>query len=160
MYDDEGHGCGSVGRWVGVLCAALGVVTAFLMISLMGLGWFFKGFTSPPIQIGLIALFIAAGLLGTKAGVVLCNKGNDLATNVLVGIGLAFASITIAVVAGSISVILMGPSNIQGWEFLWILVVTLLVMLMYGGIPAVLLGVLYGVLVRDRLRKLGHYSIH
>ena len=36
MLDEDGHGCGRIGSWVAVLCAAAGVVTAFVMLRAMG----------------------------------------------------------------------------------------------------------------------------
>ena len=161
MTDHDVHGCGRAGAWMGVLCAAVGVLAAGLMVWALGIGWAI-GLPMLPIEvvIALTALFIGASYFGKKAGVFLCKRGNRLSTNVLIGIALAFGSIAIAVWAGTIVGILhelprhdflgvgtMFVGLLFGWLFF------LVVILMYGGIPAALLGVTYGSLMRRQLRK-------
>ena len=102
MVDDDDHGCGNVGRWVAVLCAALGVGTAFLWCG----PWTSVGSSSrtrvpKEIVVRLVVLFIASAS-GKKARIYLCDKTYDLALNVLVGLGLAFGSIAAAVLAATI----------------------------------------------------------
>lgn len=161
MLNDHDHGCGSVGRWISVLCAALGVVTAILMIRAMNIGWYVPGYPIPKeIAVGLVVLFIAAAFLGEKAGVRLCGRSHDVPLNVLVGQGVAFGSIAIAVMAGTlVGVVSAAGEILSSPGFTPIGVVLLLfgplfLVLMFGGIPAVLLGLLYGFVVRNRLRDL------
>ena len=162
MTDHDIHGCGRAGAWIGVLCAALGVLIAGVMVWAMGIGRF-VGLPGLPIElvVGLIGLFVAAGCFGKKAGVFVCKRGNGLSTNVLIGIALAFGSIAIAVWTGTIALAVKELINghvphiaallvavLVGWLFI------LLVFLIYGGIPAALLGVVYGFLLRHRLWQL------
>jgi len=162
MTDHDVHGCGRAGAWMGVLCAGVGVLIAGLMVRALGVGWVI-GLPALPIElvIGLIALFVAATHFGKKAGVFLCQRGNRLSTNVLFGIALAFGSIAIAVWTGTIVGILhellkrdfpgvgtMFVGLLFGWLFF------LVVIVLYGGIPAALLGAVYGFLLRKRLWNL------
>lgn len=162
MLNEDGHGCGSIGRGTAVLCAALGVVTALVMVCAMDLPSFIIPLNPPPkeIIVGLVALFIAAAWLGKKAGFYLCRKDYDWPLNVVVGLGVAFGSIALAVTTGTfvgvlgearelISSVDFNPLNILlGFFF------PLLLVLFFGGIPAAFLGVFYGFLVRSRLRRL------
>jgi hypothetical protein len=160
MLDYHDHGCRSVGKWIAVLCAALGVAIAFIMMGGLKTNLASFSFSLPKeLAVGLVVLFLAAVFLGERAGVFLCGRSNDLATHVLVGQGVAFGSITMAVLSGTLvafiseGYLLSGPeANPLTHVFGFFL--PLLLVLMFGGIPAVLLGVLYGLLVRNRLRKL------
>jgi hypothetical protein len=162
MADEDGHGCGSIGRWLAVLCAAAGVGIAFLMLRAMGVPKFVVPLNPPPkeIIIGLIALFVAAGLLGKKAGMYLCGKSHDWALNVVVGIGVAFGSIAIAVLTGTfVGVVGEARQIFSSVDFnplnaLLGFFIPLGIVLFFGGVPAAFLGVFYGLLVRNRLRKL------
>ena len=162
MLDEDGHGCGSIGRWLAVLCAAAGVGIAFLMLRAMGVPKFVVPLNPPPkeIIIGLIALFVAAALLGKKAGMYLCGKSHNWALNIVVGIGVAFGSIAIAVVTGTfVGFIGEAPQILSSPDFhplnvLMGFLILLGIVLFFGGIPAAFLGVFYGLLVRNRLRKL------
>jgi hypothetical protein len=164
MFDHEEHGCGAIGRWVGVACAGLGLATAALM--LMGMGGFGRGFgqinflTMPPeLIIALVALFAAAAYLGSKAGVFLCQKQHALSMCMVVGIGVALGSIAISVWTGTFLGIVRHAGEFFGRDFTVLNLilapfVSLLFILLFGGIPAMLLGALYGFLVRRGLRKL------
>lgn len=162
MLDEDGHGCGSIGRWLSVMCAAAGVGIAFLMLRAMDVPKFVVPLNPPPKEliIGLIALFVAAALLGKKAGMYLCGKSHDWALNVVVGIGVAFGSIAIAVLTGTfVGVVSEAPQIFTSVDFhpLKALIgffIPLGIVLFFGGIPAAFLGVFYGLLVRNRLRKL------
>lgn len=161
LHEDE-HGCGNVGKWVGVLFAALGVGAAFLIVRFLNLGWvvFSPPFLPKEVLVGLVALFIAAAVLGKKAGLYLCGKDYDVPKNVLVGLGVAFGSITTAVLAGTLIAVVsdagelirspdFNPLNLVLGFFL-----TLLLVLWFAGLPAIFLGVVYGFVVRNRLREL------
>jgi hypothetical protein len=161
MLDYHEHGCGSVGKWIGVLCAALGVVTAYVMVRAMNIGWdLFPSNPPKEILVGLVVLFLAAAYLGEKSGRRLCGKDHDLPLNVVVGLGVAFGSITIAVMSGTMVGVVSNAGEwlsspdynplylVPGFFFL------LFFILLFGGLPALILGVLYGFLVRSRLRNL------
>ena len=162
MLDEDGHGCGSIGQWVAIVCAAAGVGIAFLMLRAMGVPKFVVPLNPPPKEliIGLIALFIGAALLGKKAGMYLCGKSQAWALNVVVGIGVAFGSIAIAVLTGTfVGVVSEAPRLFGSVDFnplnaLLGFFIPLGIVLFFGGIPAAFLGVLYGLVVRNRLRKL------
>ena len=161
MLNDEEHGCGSIGRWVAVLCAGLGVGAAVLMLLALGISKFILPFPFPKeILVGLVILFIAAASLGKKAGIYLCDKTNATGRNVLVGIGVAFGSIAAAVLAGTFVGFLgeadhiLRAENFSVVNFVIGFFIPLLLVLWFGGIPATLLGVFYGFMVRNRLRKL------
>jgi len=161
MLDYHDHGCGSVGRWIGVLCAALGVVTAYLMIQLMNLGWYIPVYPMPKeVALGLVVLFLTSAFLGERAGMRLCGKSDDVSLNVLLGQGVAFGSITIAVMFATLVGVISAAGTVVGSPgftplgLVFALFMPLCLVLLVGGVPAVGLGVLYGLLVRNRLRKL------
>src|SRR5215204_5517151 len=93
-------GCGRIGRRMGVFCALLGVMTAYLMVEFMGA----QG-DVPTVYQALMAvlylspLFITAAFFGTKAGRFLCRKGNRLNLNIWIGVALALGSVTVEVLA-------------------------------------------------------------
>lgn len=160
MLDYHDHGCGRIGKWIAVLCAALGAVTAFIMMGGLRINVATTSFAVPKeLAVGLLVLFLAAVFLGERAGRFLCGRSNNVAMHVLVGQGVAFGSITMAVLSGTLVAFISegfflnapeaNPLSHVGGFFL-----PLLLVLMFGGIPAVFLGVLYGLLVRNRLRKL------
>ena len=162
MPDEEGHGCGNIGRWIAFLCAALGVVAAIVMVRAIGIPSFIVPLNPPTKEmiVGLIALFIAAAWLGKKAGMYLCDKSHDTAMNVLVGLGVAFGSISISVMTGTLFSFVSMAGEIFGsvnFNPLYVLLgffIPLFIVLLFGAIPAILLGILYGFLVRNRLRDL------
>jgi len=161
MLDYHDHGCGRIGRWIGVLCAALGVATAYLMIQLMNLGWYIPVSHLPKeITFGLVVLFLTSAFLGERGGMRLCGKSDDVSLNVLVGQGVAFGSITIAVMSATLIGIVSAAGTLVGGPgftplgLVFALFIPLLLVLLVGALPAVGLGVLYGLLVRNRLRKL------
>ncbi|HKY28317.1 MAG TPA: hypothetical protein VJM12_10265 [Pyrinomonadaceae bacterium] len=162
MLNEDGHGCGSIGRWIAFLFAALGVVAAIVMVRALRIPQFVVPLNAPTKEmiVGLIALFVAASWLGKKAGTYLCDKTHDTAMNVLVGLGVAFGSISISVMTGTfLGVVSEAPQIFSSVDFnpLYALLgffIPLLIVLFFGAIPAILLGVLYGFLIRNRLRKL------
>ena len=161
MTDHDIHGCGGTGAWVGVLCAALGVLTAYAMLKAMGIGHFvWSPSSTREITIGLIGLFIAARGLGKKAGVFLCSKGNRLGFNVLAGIGVAFGSITIAVLTGMFVGlvrefgVIVGSPGFEPKNLVLGPLMALALVFFFGGIPALVLGALFGFLVKTRLERL------
>ena len=144
------------------MCAALGVVIAFVIVLAMDLPEFILPVYPPSkeIIVGLVALFIAAAWLGTKAGWYLCRKEHDRALNVVVGLGVAFGSIAVAVMTGTLLGVvseadeIFGSTAITPAGVLLGMFFPLLIVLLFGGIPAAFLGVLYGFVVRNCLRKL------
>ena len=162
MTDHDIHGCGSAGSAVAVLCAGLGVATAVGMLKALNLTWYVGIFPpSNEVGAGVIVLFVTAVYLGMKEGMFLCEKRDGLALHVLVGNGVAFGSIAIAVFAGTLvhfvrewNRIVNAPGGFTVWHLIAGAIGNLLLILLFGGIPAILLGVLYGFLVRSGLRML------
>ena len=137
---------------MGVLCAFFGAVIAGMIMLALG---FMDASNiprlTPPIVVGLVALFVGAGFFGMKAGNFLCEKRNNTAMNVLIGIALAYGSIAMAVGAGSLWAILI--SGVEAGNVAFILYFIVIFTAALGAIPATLLGVLYGFLMRNELRK-------
>ena len=149
-------GCGRIGRRMGLFCAFLGVMTAFAMISFMGERW--DGLTVSQVLMGalfLSPLFLTSAFFGTQAGRFLCRKGNRLNLNIWTGVALALGSVTVEVLACTfVYVVMRGGEALVGWELFWTWFAPLAIIMMFGGMPAAGLGVLYGFLVKSRLDKL------
>jgi hypothetical protein len=158
MEGHEDHGCGTIGQWIGTLCAVLGIGTAFLIVLVLDAGWVVG--LDPPIIVGLVVEIFAAAYLGRRAGTYLCGEGNPLGRGMLVGLGVAFGSIAIAVYSGTIAGFVghasewIGNPHINRWNAVPALFFPLFLVLLFGGAPAVVLGVVYGTLVHVRLQKL------
>jgi hypothetical protein len=107
------------------------------------------------LLIGLVALYLAASFLGTMAGRFLCKTSNQM-LNVLVGVGLAFGCLAISVLTGSLSIVVVNvvSGSPDSNDLVTYLVVPFVVVLVYGAVPAVVLGALYGVLVGTSLAKM------
>jgi hypothetical protein len=152
MTDHDVHGCGRAGRAISVLCAFLGMVCALMMV----FGLFSASISrdvAPAIIIGLIGLFVGAGYFGKKAGVFLCERGNDLSTNILVGVALAFGSIATAIATGTLAgAVFSGITKLLDGIAIGVIVGIFIVF--WGAIPATVLGVLYGILMTGQLRAL------
>ena len=161
ITDHSAHGCGRIGRRTGVLCSFLGVVAAYLTLVALGMRfddnpvtWFINSTVTP----GLIALFIGSAYFGKKAGMFLCRKGNRSGWNVLIGIALAFGSITIAVTAGVYVLVILRVwgEKLRTLELLTTWLTAVAAFYLTGGVPAIGLGALYGFLVKKQLAKLDH----
>ena len=139
----------------GLLCAGLGALIAVAMLTIMG-GWWVVGGFDPKLVVGAATLFLASGFWGKKAGVYLCWRENSTGLNIVLGIALAFGSIAISVLAGSVFYILVHDPNqiIEFSDIPAILLGSLLLVLLFGAIPAAVLGVAYGLLVGMQLDKL------
>jgi hypothetical protein len=157
------HTCGQIGRKNGVLCAGLGVLAAGLLLTPWGaidlvinsdrrfqLGLF----------IGLGALYLAASYFGGIAGRFLCKR-NNLITNVIVGVSLAFGSVAISVLTSTVSLVLMNKlgESTDSTDLLTSLVGPLFWVFLFGGGPAIVLGVFYGILVRTQLAKMSAVTV-
>ena len=152
MDDHEGHGCDSIGRRTGLLCACIGVLVAAGMCAVFGLGQWLRTMQYQ-ILVGLFALFFAAAFLGKKAAMCLCQRGNRLWMSLALGVGVAFGSISIALLTGSIlTIVSNGVRNAA--HFFDVMLAPQLLVLVFGGIPAIVLGVIYGCMVGDRLARL------
>lgn len=155
--------CVRVGMRWSLVFAALGVLAAFLLLVLLKI----QALITEPapeslagIVVGLAILCLSAALLGRLAGRIIYLSGNNIAVNLVIGVVLALVCLIISAVAGCalgvFLVISKQPSFVRSTPLEDIGVLSLLI-LFYGGTPAALLGLLYGVLVKITLnRKLKH----
>ena len=155
--------CARVGMRSSLLFAALGVLTALLLLRLLGI----QALITEPgpeslsgIVVGLATLGLSSALLGRLAGRIIYLSGNNIAVNLVIGLALALACLITPALAGSIVgvflVVSRQPSFIRSNPLEDIGSISLLILL-WGGGPAALLGFLYGVLVKVILdRKLKH----
>jgi hypothetical protein len=156
MENYPDHGCGRIGRRTGLLCAGLGAVTAYFMLKLIGF-WNAPAFgLNPAMVFGVLVLFVVSGFFGTRAGIYMCWQGNKTGLNIFIGLLLALGSIVIPVWAGCVFYIFFHEPNriIEVKHIPNIFISPLLMILIFGGIPAVFLGVLYGLLTGMQLDKL------
>lgn len=156
MENHRDHGCGKIGARMGLLSAVLGVVTAAIILSTSGIWTFLNFQLDAPMIVGLIALFVASGYFGRNAGVYLCERGNRVGLDILVGIGLAFGSIAIAAFAGSVFYLFFHDRNISIGvnEIPMTLFAPMLAIMVFGAIPAIALGVTFGLFTGMQLEKL------
>ena len=147
-----------------MLFAALGVIAAFiLMLAIFGVNGTYDILIDEGLQIqlgviaGFVALFLSAAVLGRIAGRIICYRLRGVAGATFVGVCLAFSCIVIAIVAGApFSFLVQELSNItpeHKSDFLVFIVAPLFWILFFGALPAILLGWIYGILVRRRLAK-------
>jgi hypothetical protein len=151
-------------RW-SLVFAALGVLTAFLLLVLLKI----QALVTEPVPeslsgivVGLATLCLSAALLGRLAGRIVYLSGNNIAVNLVIGMVLALVCLIISAVAGCVVGVFLAvskqPSFVRSTPLEDIGVLSLLI-LFYGGAPAALFGLLYGVLVKVTLdRKLKRKS--
>ena len=158
MTDHDVHGCGRTGSRMALIFASLGLIVAIAYMSrLMGI----EDLLNPrvlvgPIGAGVLGLFVAAAFLGRKTGAFLCERGNTTSLAIAGGLFVAFGSISIAVFVGSFCT-LIGIAFLTGIsfdDFFTYLVLPQILVGMFGSIPATVLAVVYGFLLRSGLRKL------
>ena len=155
--------CARVGMRWSLVFAALGVLAAFLLLFLLKI----QALITEPapeslsgIVVGVATLCLSAALLGRLAGRIVYLSGNNIAVNLVIGMVLALVCLIISAVAGCVvgvfHAVSKQPSFVRSTPLEDIGVLSLLI-LFYGGAPAALFGLLYGVLVKVTLdRKLKH----
>jgi hypothetical protein len=155
--------CARVGTRWSLFFAALGVLTALLLLRLLKI----QALITEPgseslagIVVGLATLCLSTALLGRLAGRIVYLSGNYLLTNMVIGVALALGCVVITAIAGSavgvLLVVSKQPSFVRSNPVEDIGVIVLLISL-YGGGPAALLGFSYGIVVKVTLnRKLKH----
>jgi hypothetical protein len=153
--------CARVGMRWSLFFAALGVLTALLLLRLLKI----QALITEPgsellvgIVVGLATLCLSAALLGRLAGRIVYLSGNYLLLNMVIGVALALGCVVITAIAGSavgvLLVVSKQPAFVKANPLEDIGVIVLLISL-YGGSPASLLGFSYGVVVKVTLdRKL------
>ena len=140
-------------------------LTAFLLLVLLKI----QALVTDPVPeslsgivVGLATLCLSAALLGRLAGRIVYLSGNNIAVNLVIGMVLALVCLIISAVAGCVVGVFLAvskqPSFVRSTPLEDIGVLSLLI-LFYGGAPAALFGLLYGVLVKVTLdRKLKRKS--
>jgi hypothetical protein len=128
------------GQWVGLVMSVLGVAIAAVFLGLIGgLGELWEG--SPLVVTGVVAIVMLCGWIGGGIAAERIYAGEN---PYLCGVLLAFASVTIS------TVVVAAPFALRGGlsKFFLVIMGVLFWVLLYGFIPMVLLGVVYGVFVR------------
>jgi hypothetical protein len=147
-------------RW-SLLFAALGVLAAYLLLVLLGAQALAIG-TAPEylsgLAVGLATLCLSAGLFGRLAGRIVYRSGNNVLVNLFIGVGLALGCLILTTIAGTLVGVLMvvskQPTFARSNPLKDVAGLSLLI-LFYGTVPAALLGLGYGALVKVTLdRKL------
>ena len=155
--------CVRVGMRWSLLFAALGVLAALLLV----VGLKIQALLTDPapefqtaLVVGLATLCLSAALLGRLGGGIVYRSGNKLWANLVVGVMLALACVIISASAGALVGVLLVVSKQPAFvRSNWLKDAggLSLLILFFGFGPAVLLGLLYGVLVKVTLdRKLKH----
>jgi hypothetical protein len=151
-------------RW-SLLFAALGVLAAFLLLVVLGVQVLVLGplpASRIGIVVGLATLGLSAALLGRLAGRIVYLGGNNILVNLVIGVALALGCVILPAFAGTVVgmflVVAKQPSFARSNPLKDAGGLSLLI-LFYGGAPAVLLGFLYGGVVKVTLdRKLKRKS--
>ena len=171
MEERQEQQCASIGMKMSLLCATLGAI-APATIMLHEFFQYLPGGVSArmnpaytqvkwPILIGIIVtlsgLYLAAAFLGRAAGKNICRRRRGIGGAILVGIGLALCCLFVGLIALSLFLLAAAPGkdNVEFIEGLVSVYVFVGVSFMVGAVPAILLGILYGVLARWRLTKAG-----
>jgi hypothetical protein len=147
------HKCARVGRIVGLLCATLaallpgGIVLKEFIYSLPGRLGASSG-TKWPLLVGgiitLLVLYLVAALVGSNIGENICRDRRGYAGAIAGGIGVSFSTLAAgSLVAAACYAFGYALKDPLGEAFGLVLLTWL-----FGILPAILLGVLYGVLVR------------
>ena len=166
MTEFKSNNCASVGMRMSLLFAALGVVAPFVLIlaylALIEMLFIQELSFQLGVIAGIVTLFLSAAFLGRIAGKIICHKWRGIAGATFVGVCLVISCIVLAIVAGASfwalvdRFLVQEPSVITSgneFGFLDFMGTLLVLFLFFGGLPAILLGGLYGVLVRRRLAK-------
>ena len=143
--------CASIGMRVSLLCVTMGVI-APAGIMLHEFFQFFNWSILKGVLATLFAVYLAALLLGRNAGKIICRGRRSFGRVISVGIGLALSCLAVgaAVTAGFGVAPTASSSWVEKVFGVWLL--SALIWLI-GALPAILLGMLYGVMVRWRLTK-------
>lgn len=152
--------CVSVGMRWSLLFAALGVLAAYLFLVLLGA----QALVGPGpeflsgLAVGLATLCLSAALFGRLAGRIVYLSGNNILVNLFIGVALALGCLILTAIAGTLVGVLMvlsqQPTFARSNPLKDVAGLSLLI-LFYGTVPAALLGLVYGVLIKVTLdRKL------
>jgi hypothetical protein len=163
--------CAGIGMKISLLCATLGAMApAGIMLheffqSLPGgdnarlnpAHTQVKWSILPGVIVTLSALYLAAAFLGRAAGKNICRRRRALGGAIFVGTCLALCCLLIGLIVMTLFVVAIstGKDDVEFIEVVLRVYAVVGVSFMVGAVPAILLGVLYGVLARWRLTKAG-----
>jgi hypothetical protein len=147
--------CASLGMKMSVLFATLGVSAPVIIM----FAWYLEPSSDPIgrkrlIPLGIIvtlaALYLVAAFMGRDIGKSMCRHRHSYGKAILAGIGLALSCLVVvgATMTSFNAVIEPGASVFS-------VMVAIFLVVLIGALPAILLGILYGVLVRWLLIKAG-----
>ncbi|HEY9401440.1 MAG TPA: hypothetical protein VIQ24_02010 [Pyrinomonadaceae bacterium] len=142
-----------------LLFATLGLLAAFLLLALMGVtqGILFNGKfeIQGAIFVGVVALYAAAYSLGMVASDIVCRIGIKDPIIWLLGVGLAWSCLLISILSGSMVNFLASMENPPdiAKAFAGYIVAPVFWVMLFGGIPALGLGLLYAARVKKLLAE-------
>jgi uncharacterized protein YuzE len=171
MEERQEQQCASIGMKISLLCATLGAI-APVGIMLHEFFQYLPGGVSARMNPGLTqvkwsillgvivtlsALYLAAAFLGRAAGKNICRRRRSLGGAIFVGTGLALFCLLVGLIVMALFMAATSPGkdDVEFIEGVVGVFVFVSISLMVGAVPAILLGILYGVLMRWRLTKAG-----
>jgi hypothetical protein len=174
MEENREQKCASIGMKVSLLCitlAFMGPLAYLITISYIegkGIPYLtdLRGYSVKDVLIALGGMVIILGALytsaiffGRGAGKRICEMRLSVGGAIFVGIGLAFCCLAVAAVTVELTVFLtklfyaeagaQRPTAASGYGIL------ILMIMLFGALPTILLGVVYGIVARWRLAKAG-----
>lgn len=164
MTEFKSRSFARIGIRMSLLCAALGAAIAVIMtLAFFGVSIMADLLSGRDSAIpigaatGLAALFLAAGFLGKIAGKLIGDRWRGVTNAAMVGIVLVLACVVVATMAGALPVFLIEKSRYaasasQSLFFMYV-IAPLFWILLFGLIPAAMLGMLYGISVTRALAK-------
>lgn len=149
--------CKDVALKQSLVCATLGLVASMLLV-----GWMFRGtglrYLPKPLPmlvaavvVSIVGLYVAAACLGMVAGKLICRFGSQSLWIWIIGVGVAWGCLLISVLAGSAVPFFARIGNARAFES-YVFTPVFIVML-FGTVPAVGLGIFYAARVRKYLRE-------
>jgi hypothetical protein len=150
------HKCALIGMRMCLLCAALAIAAPLIFTVPYMAAWFGYSAADKLITLAafvfILAIFcVTAILLGRAAGRNICRRRRDSWGAMGVGIGVAMGCLVAAGLAVELAILVAtiysGERPLPGLLLFYILLL--------GTLPAILLGILYGALLRWRLTKAG-----
>jgi hypothetical protein len=154
MKEIQEQKCASIGMKMSLFCATLAImVPLFFVIPYVKDMSRYRA-SENLITVGAVALILAvfyacAALFGKVAGKVICRRRHESGKAISVGIILALGCLVAAALTVDSSILLAKMMSAErvifGLSSLWITLI--------GALPAILFGILYGILVRWRLTK-------
>lgn len=159
MTEIKEQQCASVGMRVGLLCATLALIVPLVFVIPYAKDMYRYKAADNLMTLGVVAFILvvfyaSAAILGKTAGKIIGRSKRGLGAANSVGICLALGCLAVTAVTADFSISL--AKRLSGQSERFGLLSGLIIL--FGALPAILLGVLYGVLVRRRLTKAEGHS--